>query len=121
MIMAAILATNGRAIPSTQRIAYCRRNFAVLTCQSNPYQPKLLPRIPVPVEQWKFSYLVVTFLIDLLRVIMVTVQTTKSTIMFITYIIMMMGLYCGPRTINGSAIITTGTERGDLKLECLLC
>jgi hypothetical protein len=45
---------------------------------------------------------VVTFLIDLLRVIIVTVQTTKSTIMFITYIIMMMGLYCstGNRRIS---------------------
>jgi hypothetical protein len=54
---------------------------------------------------------VVTFLIDLLRVIIVTVQTTKSTIMFITYIIMMMGLYCGQRTINRSAILSTGTKK----------
>ena len=86
---------------------------------SDPYQQELARYTPT--ELRNFSHLVVTFLIDLLRVIMVTVQTTKSTTMFITYIIMMMGLYCGPRKISGSAILSTGTGRGNLKVKSLLC
>ena len=40
------------------------------------------------------THRVVTLFMDLLKVIMVIAQTTKSTIMFMTYIIMITGLYC---------------------------
>lgn len=40
------------------------------------------------------TYRVVTLLIDFFKVIIVIVHMTKSTIMFMTYIIMMTGLYC---------------------------
>lgn len=40
------------------------------------------------------THRVVALFMDLLKVIMVIAQTTKSTIMFMTYIIMITGLYC---------------------------